>query len=226
MVSGSTQKLIIFLLVLAIVYPFLAYAWASQFQVSGYSLPSGITEGSLMQAGIVFSDAESENVTETDTWFTFSLTDFTYRVKWTGDLFYWQRANTLFNFIWYNLNPSPYNETWIIGNYSSTLNFTEIAIDVGYSAEATCLVSIHPNYTTIEDSVGNGTITMMIGRSVEQISSGNWYDMFPRAIGWFTGSMVSGYVAPVTGLDIIISIINTIIIVLGVMAIIFLVRGI
>jgi len=224
--GGYGQKLLVFVILLSTAYSFMGYAWSAQYPSYSEDLPSGITAGSLLNAGIAFTDSKTYNVSEDGVWVEFPLNDYTYRVRWTGDLFYFQRRMVLITFIFYKLSPSPYNETLVIENYDEANNFTEIQIDEDGSSEATLLFSVTPGYNNITDSINHGNITITIGRSMEQISTGNWWEIAPRAVGWFVSTTLGGWITPISGLSVVISLINTMLLILGVLGILFWVRGV
>ena len=227
--GGYAQKLLVFVILFSLVYSFGGYAWSSQFPDYSANLPSGLTAGSLLSSGIAFTDVETHNVTETDTWVTYDLVDYDYRVRWTGDFFYFRVSH-----VWVEwalggaiITPTPYNETWVIGNYSDTNKFTEITIAEGKSIEATLLFTVHPDYADITDSITNHNVTITIGRGMEQINTGNWWDIIPRAVGWFLSTTSAGYFSSApSSLNMFVSLFNTILIALAVLSIIFFVRGV
>lgn len=181
--SSATVRLLVFFLVFSLVFPVAGYALT--FESSSIST-GGLDLDALMAAGIIITDAASHNVSRGGGWVVFALNSSTYRVSWTGDEFTFQIPHSWLGWSWpTTIEPNPYLGVWAIGNFSETYNWTNIQLDPGGGATAECFFIIYPGKSSMLDSMADGNVTIIIGKSFTPQAADMW-----SFAGWFLGVLL------------------------------------
>jgi hypothetical protein len=178
--SSASVRLLVFFLAFSVIFPVAGYAFTS---FGGVPSIGGISEESLMNAGIIMNDAVTHNVTRGAGWVTFDLNSTSYRVSWSADDFSFQVPHQYLGWVWpATITPTPYKGVWAIGNYSTTYNWTHFVLDEGGGHEAEAFFTIYDDYSSMYECMANGNVTVTIGRAFEPSAP----DLF-SFVGWYLG---------------------------------------
>jgi len=175
--SSNITRLLAFFLVFSVVFPIASFALEFE---SGQPDSGDLDPDSLSAAGVILTDTTTHNISKGASQTFYVLNSSVIGCRW------YSSGNFRFTVqIWGGIFagvPPVYNETWVIGNFSTTYNWTRITIDANAPREADGFFTVHAEYDNMTHCINDGNVTLTIGRNFKR----NPADFFAFT-GWYLG---------------------------------------